>query len=100
MCAGPQRLSATARAGTWHKSTGEHSERARATMAQRLCNELAPTTLNCDEPRRHRSLECGASPGVLDSHISGVCGWALAIGIFPRTPGSNYVNLRETRTFF
>jgi hypothetical protein len=74
MCAGPQRLSATARAGTWHKSTGEHSERARATMAQRLCNELAPTTLNCDEPRRHRSLECGASPGVLDSHISGVCG--------------------------
>lgn len=57
MCAGPQRLSATARAGTWHESTGEHSERARATMAQRLCNVVAPTPLHCDEPRRRRSLE-------------------------------------------
>jgi len=64
MCAGPQRLSATARVGTWHESTGEHSERARATRAQRMCNVVAPTTLNCDEPRlvgassAERVLEC------------------------------------------
>ena len=57
MCAGPQQLSATARAGTWHESTGEHSPTARE-REQRWHKDCAMWLPQPHyEPRRRWSLE-------------------------------------------